>query len=243
MIGEYQKTPLRLSTWHAFMVYNRFIRGLLAERCPACAGVSAAGFCPGCRADFARVAQPCADCGLPLPTNVCPRQTFRWMLDAVVAPLEYAEPLDRYIQSFKFSGRRYLGRALGELLVDAVRTAHASRFVDAIVPVPLHRQRFLERGYNQAVDVARHVAATLRVDFYVAGIRRQRATAAQAQLTAGERQANLRRAFAVTRDLANLHVAIVDDVITTGATVNALARELKLAGASSVQAWAVARSL
>jgi ComF family protein len=166
-----------------------------------------------------------------------------WMLDSVIAPLEYTEPLDGYIQALKFAGRRHLGRALGELLVDAVRATHASRVVDAIVPVPLHRRRFLHRGYNQAVEIARPIAAALGIDFYLAGIRRPRATSAQAQLTAKERQANLRHAFLVSRDLQNLHIAIIDDVITTGATVNALARELMLAGASSVQAWAIARSI
>lgn len=225
------------------MVYDSLVRGLLGDRCPACTDVSSAGFCARCRAELAHVPRPCPGCGLPLPASVCPRQAFRWRLDAVVAPLEYAEPVDGYIQALKFAGRRHLGRALGELLVEAVRATAASRHVEVIVPVPLHRRRFLERGYNQAVEVARPVAAALRIHCYVAGIRRQRATSAQAKLTASERQANLRSAFSVTRNLTGLHVAIVDDVITTGATVNALARELKRAGASSVQAWAVARSL
>lgn len=165
------------------------------------------------------------------------------MLDAVVAPFEYVEPIDGYIHALKFAGRRHLGRALGEVLVDAVRTAPASHVIDVVVPVPLHRRRFLERGYNQAVEIARAVAAALRIDYYIAGIRRQRTTAAQTLLTASERQTNLRHAFSVKRNLKGLNVAIVDDVITTGATVNALARELKLAGARSVQAWAIARSV
>ncbi len=174
---------------------------------------------------------------------MCPRRIGTWQLDAVVAPLEYAEPIDDYIQALKFAGRRALGRALAEPLVDAVRTRPAGEPVDAIVPVPLHRRRFLERGYNQAVEIARPVAAALGLDLYVAGIRRRRPTPAQTQLTARKRLANVRRAFSVNRKLTGLHVAIVDDVITTGATVNSLARELKRAGASSVHAWAVARSI
>lgn len=225
------------------MVYDKLFRCLLSGRCPACGSGSATGLCTGCRADLAHVERPCAHCGLPLPGSVCPRQGTDWALDAVVAPLEYVEPLDEYIQALKFAGRRYLGRALGELLVEAVRTSPASSNVEVIVPVPLHRQRFLQRGYNQAVEIARPVAAALRIDLYLAGIRRQRATTAQAQLAASKRRANLRRAFSVDRNLNGLHVAIVDDVITTGATVNSLAHELLLAGASSVQAWAVARAI
>lgn len=225
------------------MVYDKLLRRLLPSRCPACGGAADSGFCTRCRADLAQVERPCAYCGLPLPVGQCPRQAATWALEAVVAPLEYAEPLDDYIQALKFAGRRHLGRALGELLDEAVRETSASRDVDAVVPVPLHRRRFLDRGYNQAVEIARPVARALRIDVYIAGIRRQRATSAQAQLPANKRHANLRRAFCVSRDLTGLNIAIIDDVITTGATVNALARELTLAGASSVQAWAVARSI
>ncbi|MDH3506131.1 MAG: ComF family protein [Gammaproteobacteria bacterium] len=225
------------------MVYHSLLQFLLSGRCAACGSGSATGLCTGCRADLAPVERPCAHCGLPMPVSTCPRQGSTWVLDAVIAPLEYVEPLDDYVQALKFAGRRHLGRALGELLVEAVRTSPASWNVEAIVPVPLHRRRFLERGYNQAVEIARPVAAALRIDLCIAGIRRQRATAAQAQLGANERRANLRRAFSVTRDLKGRRVAIVDDVITTGATINSLAHELLLAGASSVQAWAVARSI
>lgn len=225
------------------MVYDYLARRLLPGRCPACGAPSDTGFCTGCRAELVPIEGPCAHCGVPLPVAVCPRQTTAWALDAVVAPLEYVEPLDDFIQALKFAGRRHLGRALGELLAEAVRSRPTTGDVQAIVPVPLHRRRLLARGYNQAVEVARPVAAALNIDLYIAGIRRQRATTAQAQLSATERQTNLRRAFAVTRDLKGLHVAIVDDVITTGATANALARQLSLAGASSVQAWAVARAL
>ena len=225
------------------LVYDHVAEVLLPSRCAGCGIASVSGFCGGCRADLARIRRPCQHCGLPLPAALCPRQTASWALDTVVAPLQYAEPLSEYVQALKFAGRRHLGRALGELLVAAVRASPAAGDVDAIVPVPLHRRRFIARGYNQAVEIAHPVAAALSIRLLIAGIRRKRATTAQAQLAATARRANLRRAFAVTRNLEGLHIAIVDDVITTGATVNALARELSLAGARSVQAWAIARSL
>jgi len=224
-------------------VYDYVARKLLPGRCPACGIASAAGFCAACRADLTRVEHPCGRCGLPLPVAVCPRQTASWAFDAVVAPLEYVEPLRAYVRDLKFAGRRNLGQALGDLLAEAVRAAPAGRNVDAIVPVPLHRRRFIARGYNQAVEIARPVATSLHTSLYIAGIKRRRATTPQAQLAATARRANVRHAFAVRRNLKGRHIAIVDDVITTGSTVNALARELLLAGARTVQVWAVARSL
>jgi len=225
------------------MVYSQLIARWLPARCPGCAGPSANGFCRGCAGDFAPVACPCARCGLSLPTVRCPRTSGRWWLDGIIAPLCYSQPLSAHIQALKFGGARSVGRACGELLAIRLAQLEADRNIDAVVAVPLHRHRFLERGYNQALEIARPVAARLGIPLLMRGISRARATPAQATLTSGERRSNLAGAFRVTRHCAGLRVAVVDDVITTGATVNALAQELLRAGAGCVTAWAVARSL
>ncbi|HEY8520427.1 MAG TPA: phosphoribosyltransferase family protein [Gammaproteobacteria bacterium] len=202
---------------------------LFPECCPSCGGATPAGFCPGCRGDFAR-----SDGELPLSGRDADP------LAALVAPFRYAPPLDGYIQALKFGGARRLGRALGLLLADEVAPRAAGR--DALVPVPLHLARLRARGYNQAVEIARPLAARFGLPLLLRGIARSRATPPQTGLDARERARNVRGAFAVRRPLDGLRIAIVDDVCTTGATLRALAAALRTAGAADVEAWAVAHT-
>jgi len=161
-------------------------------------------------------------------------------VNAVIAPFVYAAPLDHYVRELKYRGARKLGRAFGLLL--AARVAPAAREVDAVLPMPLHARRLRERGYNQATEIARAVARLSRLPL-LHGARRIRASPTQTSLDARERYANCAGAFAVPARLTGRRIAIVDDVITTGATVNALAEALLAAGAARVEAWAVARTL
>jgi len=211
---------------------------LFSEVCFGCAGPTAAGFCAACSAELARVAAPCRVCGLAQPAARCPRSAPTWRVDAVVAPFLYAAPLDGYVRALKYRGARNIGRALGLLLAAAVRGGD----VDALVPVPLHPQRLRERGYNQSVEIARPVSRALGLPLFLSGIERHGAQVPQAGRTAAERLRNVAAAFAVGRNVAGRRIAIVDDVITTGATVNALAAALLAAGAASCVAWAVART-
>lgn len=211
---------------------------LFVEMCPACAGHSAAGFCDVCRAELARVAAPCRVCGLEQPVARCPRRGTHWRVNAVVAPFAYAAPIDGYVHALKYRNARPLGRALGLLLATAVRGDE----VDALVAVPLHPRRLRERGYNQAAEIARALGHALSRPVLLAGIERRGPPVAQTGRAAAERQLNVAGVFAVARNVENLRIAIVDDVITTGATVNALAAPLLAAGATSCVAWAVART-
>ncbi len=213
---------------------------LFREICPACGGVSGAGFCSVCVADLPRTRDPCAGCGLGRPVARCPRQVAGWHVDTVVAPFAYAPPLDHHIQHLKYAGARSLGRAFGLLLTPAVRDACSD--VDALVAVPLHRTRLRERGYNQAFEIARPLGRVLGVPVLLRGIERRHPTPSQTGGNAAERRASVAEAFRVSRRLAGLRIAIVDDVITTGATVNALAAELLGAGAARCSAVAAART-
>jgi ComF family protein len=165
----------------------------------------------------------------------------RWRIASVIAPFAYAPPLDHYLHALKYREARSLGRALALLLVE--RLAAAPRAVDALVPVPLHASRLRRRGYNQAVEIARILASELAIPLLARGAHRTHARKPQSDLTAGERQANVAGAYSVTRRVDGLRLAIIDDVITTGATVNALAKELHTAGAAQVEAWAICRTL
>jgi ComF family protein len=144
------------------------------------------------------------------------------------------------VQALKFHGVRALGRAFGLLLAYELERRNVS--VDALIPVPLHASRLRERSYNQAAEIARVVAAELDIPLHVHGACRVRATAAQTTLDVADRNLNVAGAFVVEKDYTGRRVALIDDVITTGATVNALAAAVRLAGAAAVSAWAIART-
>ncbi len=223
-------------------VYSTLLDYLLPERCPLCADPSMKGYCGDCRDTFAVVTDPCSACGLSRPVELCPRNDASWHIARVVAPLTYSQPAISQIHALKFASRRFLGRALGLILAETLRSGFEID-VDALIPVPLHAQRVRKRGYNQAIEIARPVADELRIPLRIAGIRRIVATKPLAELDADARQRSIAGAFSVTRNVYGLRLAIVDDVITTGATVNALAAQLLEAGAENVEAWAVARAL
>jgi ComF family protein len=224
-------------------VYEPLIGLLLPELCRRCGAPAHTGFCIACREDFPKNEAACGVCGHgPLAPDQaeCPSHPPWWRIARVVAPLAYAPPLAHYLHTLKYEGDRALGRCLGQMLAEVLGTD--CRHVDAIVTVPLHRERLRERGFNQALEIGRAVSASLRRPILRAGIARTRATAPQTSLSCVQRRANLAAAFTVTRALSGLRIAVLDDVITTGATVNALAAELLHAGASHVEAWAVART-
>ena len=147
----------------------------------------------------------------------------------------YGFPLDRLVPRFKFHRDLAAGRLMAGALASAPRP-------DALVPVPLHARRIRQRGYDQALELARPLAATLALPLRADLLQRIRATAAQSELDAGQRQRNLARAFAVPEQAALPdHVALVDDVMTTGATLAAAAHALRAAGVERVDAWVCAR--
>ena len=223
---------------------------LLPPYCVLCGGAGqlpVLDLCGPCEAELPRNSYPCARCAVPLPAGTpigaaCGRCLERppWF-DAASVPFRYAYPLDHLVRDFKYHGRLAYARVLGTVLADHVR-ALAAPVPECLVPVPLHPARHRERGFNQSSEIARHVARHLGIALDERLCRRTRATADQTALTAKERRRNLRGAFALERPLRARHVAVVDDVLTTGSTVEELARTLKRGGVERVSVWAVARA-
>lgn len=224
-------------------VYDRALGHLLGECCPSCGEPAADGLCGGCRAAFSPVPDPCPGCGLGRPVAHCPRVTQDWCVAALVAPLRYEQPLDEYIHALKFLRQRRMGRALGLTLRDHLWGHETIERIDALVPVPLHGTRLRQRGFNQALEIARPIASATRVPLLSTAITRQVDTRPQTSLAASDRSTNMKAVFSARRRLDGMTVAIIDDVVTTGATVNALGRALLRAGASEVHVWAIARAL
>jgi len=160
-----------------------------------------------------------------------------------IAPLLYDDVVAGLVHAHKFRGSTIHGRVIATLLAARVRAAYASTpLPSAIVPVPLSMRRLLRRGQNQAAAIARRVGATLGIPVDYDGLRRIRHTAPQSGMTRAQRLRNLAGAFAFHGTLDGTTVAVVDDVVTTGATVRAVARCLGRAGAGDVHVWAVART-
>jgi ComF family protein len=221
------------------VVYG-WLHELFGEVCPACGGPTPAGFCAVCAASFASVRDPCRRCGLGKPVAHCPARAPEWRVAAVTAPLMYSPPLDHYVHALKYHGARALARSLALLIVAALRSQAAD--VDALVPVPLHRARLYSRGYNQAAELARALGRELGLPTLERGIGRRAAASSQTAQGAVARRASVAQAFGVRRNLAGRRIAIVDDVLTTGATANSLATALLAAGAERCVVWAVART-
>ena len=159
--------------------------------------------------------------------------------ERVVTAVSYEFPVDAAIQRLKYRHDLSLVAPLAALLVDAVA---ARPRPDLLVPMPLASARLRERGFNQAAELARCVAVSLGLPQSLDAARRTRETAPQAALPFDERARNIRNAFAAAPEVAGLHVAVVDDVLTTGATLNELAKVLRRAGAREVSGWVLART-
>lgn len=216
-------------------------------RCLGCgeAGVDGRDLCPACHAALPRVGPACPTCGLPHPAAPQSCAACRRLpppLARVAVPYLYAAPLDRWLPRFKFHHDLAAGRLLSQLMLEAC--AHAP-LPDALVPVPLHRARLRSRGYDQALELAKPLARTLALPLRTDLLRRVRATAAQSSLNAADRHRNLEGAFTVAEAARAhplpAHVALVDDVMTTGATLHAAAHALLAAGVTRIDAWACAR--
>jgi len=226
---------------------SRAVKGLvdaaLGQDCLLCGAPSGdAPLCGACHAGLPALPAGCPVCALPnplgRPCGACLRCPPRF--DATVAAWPYAYPVDRLVQALKFHGRLALASFFARAL--AARTTP----VDIVMPMPLHASRLAERGFNQAAEIARHLASNQGIRLSLQGSVRVRRTLPQANLPFVERSRNVRGAFACPSGIGELggaRVAVVDDVMTTGATLNELAGALKRAGASHVENWVVARTL
>ncbi|NQD35399.1 ComF family protein [Permianibacter sp. IMCC34836] len=244
----------------------------LEALCPLCRCPvgDTAGLCAVCRADLPWLGHACRRCALPLPIAAgalcgpCLRRPSP--VDRSLCALRYQAPVGGLVSAFKFHRDLAAGAALADLLAQTVldqtgisqtvfrqtpmthadtdtgTDTRAFSLPDAIVPVPLHPRRLRQRGYNQAAELAKPLARLLARPLLSHAVERCLDTADQIGLSALQRRRNLRKAFAVRAPLP-AHVAIVDDVLTTGATVLTLAKCLRAAGVSEITVWCLARTV
>jgi ComF family protein len=222
-------------------------RMALPQRCELCAGVSGTALvCGACMRDLPWLPRACPVCAQPSGGSVCGHcLSDPPAFDATIAAFSYAFPIDRLIHSLKYQGRL----ALAEWCADAIlarrelANSGVSSRPDRLIALPLAVLPQPERGYNQALEIARVIGARTGVPLLPRGLSRVRATPPQAALPWTERAKNVRGAFACELDLSGLTVALVDDVMTTGASLAEAAKILKASGAVRVENWVVARTL
>lgn len=208
--------------------------------CRSTSGVD--GLCNDCRIGLPRIpAARCPVCAIPTPTgDACGRCLERPPhFDRVAAALLYQYPASLLVQDLKYRGNLSAARALAGVLCDALDD---EPYPDLVLPMPLARGRIADRGFNQAMEIARHVAAEFGLRVVSDACRRTREGTPQAALPWKERARNVRKAFACDADFSGKRIAIIDDVLTTGATLDELARTLKRCGALEVVGWIVART-
>lgn len=198
--------------------------------------------CCDCRDELPRVVNPCQLCGLPNPADgtICPacrHRPPRWQ--RMIAPLVYRGSSQRLIQDFKFNERIFTANAL----LTHLYPSYANQPVEVLLPVPLHRDRLRERGFNQSEEIAMQLSRRLGIALDRRSLHRIRATETQSGLSLPKRRKNILKAFAYEPIEHYRSVAVVDDVITSGSTVTEVCKLLQRSGVKDIQVWALARAL
>lgn len=213
--------------------------------CIACKSYPAQkqGFCSGCYTDLPHIAHSCLRCGLAVSVEQqCACKAEEWPFSACIAACAYAFPMDALISQLKNQHKLNLAEPLGLLIAKQIQQQGIA-LPELLIPVPSHPERLKQRGFNQAVEIAKVVGKQLSIPVDYLSVQRGKQSAAQKNLNKQQRLHNVDSVFSLYNTVKATHVAIIDDVITTGATTKALAYLLRESGVKTIQSWAVARTL
>ena len=217
---------------------------LLPQQCLLCAASSGkSALCKGCHGDLPRHTIPaCPVCALPAPQGEVCGQCLKHppAFDATHAAFTYDFPVDALLKALKYRGLLNVTDIVATEIATLMRHHPAP---DLLIPMPLHPQRLQERGFNQSVEIARKLAQKNGYPLSLDSVIRTRHGEPQASLPLKDRAKNVKGVFATTQDFNGKSVWIVDDIMTSGASLHELAKTLKKAGATRVECWLVARTL
>ena len=203
---------------------------------------SAEFICPHCYHSLEKVITPCLLCGLPNKAggSICPaclHRPPRWQ--KMVAPLVYQAGTRKIIRDLKFNEQIYNAKAL----LTHIQFYYTKHNVETLIPVPLHKSRLLERGFNQSQEIASILSSQLNIPLDLVSLKRVKATQSQSGLSLNKRQVNILKAFEFTPTRPYKSVAIIDDIITTGSTVSEICKVMKKSGVQHIEVWSLARAL
>ena len=222
---------------------NTAFESILPSRCNLCLAPDRGGYCLRCQSLLPWLEHGCQQCGQELPAGeICGTcQSNPAAFDNSVVPFRYLDPISSHIQHLKYDRRLAVAPALGKILAMQV-IKQTDKLPDALIPVPLHRGRLKQRGFNQANLIAESVGRLLGIPVDYRVISREKETKSQTNLDRRSREENVRNAFAV--DVIGRYdaIAVIDDVITSGATISAVCSALRRNGYTNISAWAVART-
>lgn len=228
---------------------ERLLNWLLPRACLCCGVTTCAptNICNDCHLQLPFIQRCCSRCGVPLANTQpycghCLRHPPPYA--AVHALFHYQSPIRHFTNQLKFHNQLLYGASLGLLLAKHVQRKYAGHpLPDCLVPMPLHTQRLKKRGYNQALIIAKPISRLLNIPIDQSSWHRIKPTAAQASLPARLRANNVKRSFQyVGEQPAARHIAIIDDIMTTGSTVTALSQTMRQAGAERIEIWCLART-
>lgn len=220
---------------------------VLPSSCALCAGQCPGVLCAACRSQYTQPRRRCIQCANPLAAQEpvdrcggCIKATPAY--DATVTAVDYAAPFDALVLQLKFGAQLALAPMFAQLVRDAMLAQTGLALPDVLCPVPLGPRRLIDRGFNQALEIARPLAGALGVPVEARLVARPVDTEAQSLMTPAARRRNMHRAFIVEGDVGDRHVGVVDDVMTSGNTLHEIARMLKGAGAVRVTNLVFART-
>ncbi len=219
---------------------------VLPYTCVLCHGrATDKDLCAACASELPWLKAGCVKCALPLENSaqklcgVCQQENPHY--DATIALFDYANPIAQLVSQFKFHQKLVYGKLFAQLLTEKL-AQQKKALPQVLIPIPLHPKRLQERGYNQALELLRPIAKHFKIPIDYKNLQRTRATVQQSLIHADKRKSNVKNAFALQKALRYKHVGLVDDVMTTGHTVDECAKLLKRQGVEKVTVIVIART-
>ena len=216
-----------------------------APDCIACKTIKSqkSGFCSGCYQDLPHISHGCLRCGVAVSAErQCACKDEDWPFSVCIAACAYAFPVDALISQLKNQHKLSISEPLGLLIAKQIQRQRIE-LPELLIPVPTSTQRLQQRGFNQAVEIAKVIGKQLSIPVDYTSVTRSKQSSVQKNLNKQQRSHNVDSAFILTKPISAQRVAIIDDVITTGATTKAIAYLLRENGIKDIQSWAVARTL
>jgi len=229
---------------------RKLIQDIIPTYCVCCLSITRGlPICQACIHELPWNESACYQCGLPIETRKKPTLcgaciTRTPPFNHTLALFAYQAPIIKFITQLKFNRELLYAKLLGNLLASQINTNRRyNSLPECIIPVPLHRKRLRQRGFNQALEIAKPIAKKLLLPIDYKTCLRDKNTQPQSELPAKKRHQNVKNAFTLKKNFSASHVAIVDDVMTTGSTVKALSNTLKTHGVKHIEIWCCARAM